>query len=131
MPYKNPEDAKANKRRYWAAKSEEEKQASYQYYRERRAANKEKFREYTRERYHKRRNKVIEQLGGKCVCCGITENLEFDHIDRTTKKAKVSTLLASSSLAAAIEEAKKCQLLCNSCHIQKTINNAENRPITN
>ena len=26
-----------------------------------------------------------EKLGGKCVCCGVLENLEFDHIDDAKK----------------------------------------------
>ena len=129
MPYKNREDERENKRRKWAAMSEEQRQVEYQRHKDRRAANKQKSQEYARANYHKRMNKVIEQFGGKCVCCGITENLEFDHLDRTTKKAKVSTLVATSSLAAAIEEAKKCQLLCKSCHLQKTITNLENQPL--
>lgn len=32
-----------------------------------------------------RRDRLIEMLGGKCVRCGATEDLEFDHIDPSTK----------------------------------------------
>jgi hypothetical protein len=32
-----------------------------------------------------RRARLIEMLGGACVRCGATEDLEFDHIDPSTK----------------------------------------------
>ena len=96
--------------------------------RQRRANNKQKSQEYTRQNYYKRRNQLIEQMGGKCVRCGTTENLEFDHIDKHTKTAGVSTLLASSSLQSAIDESQKCQLLCKSCHIKKTTECKDNIP---
>ena len=84
---------------------------------------------YSNEYYQRKRSKLIEQFGGKCVKCGSTENLEFDHIDRYTKTKKVSTLLASSPWQSAVDEAQKCQLLCNSCHIDKTNQYKDNRPI--
>ncbi len=63
-------------------------------------------------------------LGGGCVRCGATENLEFDHIDPS---AKVFTVCAglSKAWAALVEEAAKCQLLCKPCHVAK---GAEDRP---
>jgi len=38
-----------------------------------------------KERKAKNKAYLIELLGGKCVGCGITENLQFDHIDRKQK----------------------------------------------
>lgn len=50
----------------------------------------EYYREYMRKYYHDRRKDAIEYLGGKCVLCGSVENLQFDHIDRSTKKYELS-----------------------------------------
>ena len=69
-----------------------------------------------------RRKILIERLGGKCVKCGTTENLQFDHIDPNTKKDRtycVSTMLGCS-MERVTAEADKCQLLCSKCHLEKT-----------
>jgi hypothetical protein len=63
-------------------------------------------------------------LGGKCVRCGTTENLEFDHIDPSTKVFAISAAL-SRAWDALVKEASKCQLLCKPCHVAK---GAEDRP---
>ncbi len=57
-------------------------------------------------------------LGGKCVRCGTTENLEFDHIDPSTKVFAISAEL-SKAWDALVEEASKCQLLFRTCHVAK------------
>lgn len=66
-----------------------------------------------------RRQKIKDYLGGKCVGCGVTEDLQFDHLDRTQKKFNISknVLMAWDKLT---EEADKCQLLCKRCHQLKT-----------
>ena len=71
-----------------------------------------------------RRDRLIEMLGGKCVRCRATEDLEFDHIDPS---AKVFAVCAGLSKAwdVLVEEASKTQLLCKSCHVAK---GAEDRP---
>ena len=68
----------------------------------------------------KRRQKIKDYLGGKCVGCGTTENLQFDHIDRKQKKFTISknVCMAWDKLTA---EADKCQLLCKNCHELKTL----------
>jgi len=76
-------------------------------------------REYMLKRYHKRRSESIEKLGGKCVVCGSTENLEIDHIDRTTKTMNISGLW-SANIVRYEAELKLCQLLCEEHHKQKT-----------
>src|ERR1700722_14236875 len=74
--------------------------------------------EYQREWYAARRAKGIESLGGKCVQCGATEELEFDHIDPAIKwKHRIW----SYSWKRITEELAKCQLLCADCHAKKTI----------
>jgi hypothetical protein len=47
--------------------------------------SKEQARVYHRSYYYKRRQKLYDFLGGKCVVCGATEDLEFDHIDPAQK----------------------------------------------
>jgi 5-methylcytosine-specific restriction endonuclease McrA len=82
---------------------------------------------YMRERIARRRAEAIKQLGGKCVRCGTTENLEFDHIDRTTKDPRCGSrnglrgtmwTFSEKRLQAELE---KCQLLCKDCHWEKTL----------
>ena len=69
---------------------------------------------------HKERKAFgIKYLGGECKHCGTTENLEFDHIDPTTKSFTItsrSTMLWDRWFT----ELKKCQLLCHDCHVKKT-----------
>ena len=81
--------------------------------------NKEKRKEYSRE--HNKKNKAIclEYLGGKCVKCGSTERLEFDHIKREGKKYTIAKKI-TNSFGYLKEELDKCQLLCVDCHKIKT-----------
>jgi hypothetical protein len=81
-------------------------------------------RKYIRARKHARRARLIEMLGGKCVRCGSTDRLEFDHIDPATKRFAIGADL-SRAWDVLVEEALKTQLLCRPCHIAK---GAEDRP---
>jgi hypothetical protein len=79
------------------------------------------FREYNKQRWLTRRTALIEMLGGVCAKtgCGVTEALEFDHIDPALK----SFTLANKPLIAwdrLVAEAMKCQVLCNLHHKEKT-----------
>lgn len=76
-------------------------------------------REYNLTRYHRLRLEYIEQLGGQCTVCGSTEQLEFDHIDPSTKTIDVGKLLNVSKVVREAE-LKKCQLLCKPHHIEKS-----------
>jgi hypothetical protein len=62
---------------------------------------------------------LLEKMGGKCVQCGSTKALEFDHINPKTKSFNIS---AGYNKPKEIleKELSKCQLLCNKCHIEKT-----------
>ena len=82
--------------------------------------NKDYLNNYMKERYKKRKEFALAYLGGKCARCGTTENLEFDHIDRKDKEATIgdAMLWAKTRL---IKELDKCQLLCKSCHNEKTL----------
>lgn len=74
---------------------------------------------YMLARYHKRRREAVFRLGGKCAICGSGEDLEIDHIDRTTKSMNVArmTMVSQERFDA---ELKKCQLLCSKHHDEKT-----------
>jgi hypothetical protein len=70
-----------------------------------------------------RRKEWVEQRGGRCVNCGETtyELLEVDHIHPNTKLYRVCTLWNSLGQPYAQAELAKCQVLCRSCHLTKSI----------
>jgi 5-methylcytosine-specific restriction endonuclease McrA len=70
----------------------------------------------------KRIQECLDYLGNKCVKCGSTHNLEFDHIDPKTKIENISNAVRAQcwSWKRLIIELDKCQLLCKPCHIEKT-----------
>ena len=79
----------------------------------------EYMRVYMLNRYHTRRTEAIEHLGGQCVRCGTTEQLEVDHItpaDKTYDIGKVWSYSAEKFWT----EIAKCQVLCVECHKTKT-----------
>ena len=86
MPYKDYEKKKQReKERYW-----ENKEYRNEYSRQYSKDNREKINKNSRERKAKNKAYLIEMLGGKCVGCGVTENLQFDHIDRKQKTFTIS-----------------------------------------
>lgn len=88
--------------------------------REQHQKHKVKRNEAQRLRRRERRKVLIEYLGGKCVGCGVTENLQFDHIVRADKSFTLGRCfdLSWDKLYA---EADKCQLLCKKCHELKGV----------
>tara|TARA_R100000742_G_C4246344_1_gene65233 strand:- start:83 stop:778 length:696 start_codon:yes stop_codon:yes gene_type:complete len=92
---------------------ERDRERHYQYWTD----NKEKLVEYRTEWRHNRRKLCIEKLGGKCVQCGATERLQFDHIIPSEKSFNICY---SYNLEKVFEELDKCQLLCPKCHLEKT-----------
>lgn len=61
--------------------------------------------------------KLKQARGGKCIRCGYNKclkALEFHHIDQSKKDFTISN--DHFKLADAIEESKKCILLCSNCH---------------
>lgn len=107
--------SQAEYRKWWNEQHKERiKEQKAEYYKE----NKQKYREGSLRRKKENRLKAIEMLGGKCVDCGITENLEFDHIDPCTKEKNVCNYLNTPSKL--FEEVKKCELRCKKCHRERT-----------
>ncbi len=77
-----------------------------------------------------RRTILRNRLGGKCVRCESTENLEFDHIIKETKSFTIGSSLTCFSIEELILEVDKCQLLCRPCHIDKSHEEGDWRKLT-
>ncbi len=71
--------------------------------------------------YLDKKAKIQEYLGGCCRKCGRDDNLEVDHIDH---KAKEFNVMKNWGWAweRLVPELNKCQLLCKTCHLEKSIN---------
>lgn len=73
----------------------------------------------TMSEYRKRRASMLAYLGGRCVVCGSTTDLQFDHKDARTKTFSISSGW-SKPWAVLVIELDKCQLLCKPHHGEKT-----------
>lgn len=80
----------------------------------------EYMREYMKARRERRRAELLELLGGACSRCTSEDELHFDHIDSSTRSFTLSGAGLDRSWSAILEEAAKCQLLCETCHRTKT-----------
>lgn len=76
--------------------------------------------EYNLKRYYLKRQEYIAHMGGKCKKCGSVNNLHFDHIDPSTKSFTIGSKLTYPK-DYVLAELEKCQLLCQKCHIVKSI----------
>jgi hypothetical protein len=94
-----------------------------------------KYREIKKPLRMARKLQLIMLFGGACIKCGYNKStaaLDFDHLgDEETargkpnknKKRTVSHLLGIEGAwawVAALEEARKCQLICSNCHRERT-----------
>lgn len=66
--------------------------------------------------YKDHKNFCFSIIGTKCIYCNSFEDLEVDHIDPTTKLYNTSKIWAKKYRAILLEELKKCQPLCKTCH---------------
>ena len=130
----NKEKRREYKIKYREENREKIREKQREYDKKYREGNREKIAEYARKYreenreytnkckrgYNKKKKAIcVEYLGGKCVKCGTTERLEFDHIKREGKKYEIGSKL-SSNFDILKEELDKCQLLCYDCHKIKT-----------
>ena len=104
---------RAKKQKIWANNEGKEYVLNYKITSE----QKEKHNKVKRGKVEERKKLLIEMLGGKCESCGTTKNLQFDHIDPTTKSFSIAKRYRCKDV---FEEIKKCQLLCYECHLKKT-----------
>jgi len=70
---------------------------------------------YIREYYHRERDKIIKQLGGKCIACGTTDNLHIHHIIPYNGKNHRGRGAIARLLDWKNNMDKIC-LLCEECH---------------
>mgnify|MGYP000051748726 CR=1 FL=1 len=70
--------------------------------------------------YQVKIRKIREYLGGVCSKCGATTNLHIDHIDHKLKRFTISSSWGRSWKILE-PELRKCQLLCKTHHLEKTI----------
>jgi hypothetical protein len=64
---------------------------------------------------------LIEAAGGRCALCGYDRSpaaLQFHHRDPATKAFAIAARGVARSLEAALAEARKCLLLCATCHAE-------------
>ena len=108
---KTCKSCRAKKQNVWSHNEGKESILNY------RINNKEQHNEIQRRKIRERKKLLVEMLGGKCESCGTTKNLQFDHIDPTTKSFSIAKKYMSPVV---FEEIKKCQLLCYECHLKKT-----------
>jgi len=81
---------------------------------------------YLRKQRENRRFFAFEKLGRKCVDCGSTRDLEFDHIDPKTKLFSIGKIW-SARWEVFLAELEKCQLKCKKCHLIKSNKEARER----
>jgi len=127
---KNQERYIATNAKYYQENKEKIREYSKQYreenpehYKKLRKAQYEKHQEKLVEDQRKlrkeRKEHLVERLGGKCVECGTTHLLEFDHIDPLKKSFTIAQKM-TAKIEVLYEEVDKCQLLCRYCHYEKT-----------
>lgn len=90
------------------------------------SSSNEYMRQYMKDRYHRRKLEAVQRLGGKCVSCG-SGDVQFDHMMREGKAFTIGKTLAGVAEKRLEEELKKCQLLCQKCHSEKTLNDLGQR----
>lgn len=71
--------------------------------------------DYQNKRRAEWRLKIVAQLGGKCVVCGTTEDLEVHHKNPAAKELNVSGMWTRRPSVQAAELAK-CELRCAKHH---------------
>jgi transposase len=67
------------------------------------------------------KRRLIDAAGGACILCGYDRHpgaLHFHHLDPSQKRYTLSRAGHTRSFAEALEEAKKCVLLCANCHAE-------------
>lgn len=73
-----------------------------------------------RDYYWERKLECIAYLGGMCVRCGTTDDLEFDHINAEEKSFDITSCM-NRRWEVLVQELDKCQLLCHFHHREKTV----------
>jgi 5-methylcytosine-specific restriction endonuclease McrA len=80
--------------------------------------NREYMKAYQNKWLHNRRTEWIK-ANGPCKKCSTWNNLEVDHIDPSKKQMRIAVIW-SRKKEVRDAELSKCQVLCKSCHFEKT-----------
>jgi hypothetical protein len=67
------------------------------------------------------KQRLIEAAGGRCVLCGYDRSpaaLQFHHATPADKAFSIAQGGVTRSLDRALAEARKCVLLCATCHAE-------------
>jgi len=117
-----------NKKRYSSAESREKELIR----------GRNKYNTIVKPQRNERKKRLLLMMGGKCSICGYSKSaaaLDFDHLDNgkdaitcrnkpnPCKSRTISHILAMNrpdAFELAIEEAKKCRILCANCHREIT-----------
>lgn len=77
---------------------------------------------YMKNRREKRRLEILNILGNICGVCGETDisKLDIVHINPVNKTIKLSGKGLDGNWNKILEEVSGCQILCKTCHKQKT-----------
>lgn len=70
----------------------------------------------------KRKRKLVDYFGGKCIRCGYSKSiwaLQFHHRDPTTKEYALGADGCTRSWERDLAEANKCDLICANCHAEE------------
>jgi hypothetical protein len=104
MPYKDPEVRKSKQKDYAAAHYEKTKEETKKRTKEKRSSLKKEWRAFKATLY--------------CAKCGFNHPaaLDFHHEDPSTKTDSVNQLVSDGRFKAAMQEVKKCVVLCANCH---------------
>jgi hypothetical protein len=73
--------------------------------------HREYHREYNGKRYHTRKAELVSLLGGVCSDCGSSHDLEFDHIETTSKSFIIAKLLNYSKETVLLETFNHLRIL--------------------
>jgi hypothetical protein len=74
---------------------------------------------YQATRLRAKKARAVEFLGGRCVDCGATDKLQFDHVSYEGDGRPISMLL-HRRWETVERELAFCELRCASCHSHKT-----------
>ena len=71
---------------------------------------------------HRTKDRIVESMGGKCVCCGYKKSngaLAFHHLDPAEKDGSISRMMRdASNWKTIVKELRKCVMLCANCHTE-------------
>ena len=104
MPYKDPVVRKAKFKEYSAAHYKRNTEEIKATNKEKRSSLKKEWKAY--------------KATLCCIKCGFnhTAALDFHHVDPSNKTGSVNKLITDGRYKAAMEEVKKCVVLCANCH---------------